>query len=116
MNASQQQIEAFVLSEIAPWTGLRQPGPWLTQETANRFERYLEHAAISYVQQRALTEVVAAVLGPANPAIPFVVAGLRQILDAETPHLIRVAYEHETEVQAICVFAILYLAWRYTRR
>jgi hypothetical protein len=115
VTPNQQRIQSFVNSEIAPWTGLYQPGPWLTRETATRFEAYLERAAISYVEQRALTEAVVAVLGPANPATPFVVAGLKQVLDAETPYLVRLAREHQQEVAFLGVCALLFVGGHFAK-
>lgn len=60
------------------------------------------------VEQRALTEALAGVPGPANPATPFVVAGLKQALDAKTPFLMRFAREHQQEVR-IGVCALLFV-------
>jgi len=112
MTTDQERIQSFVASEISLLTSLRQPGPWLIHETATRFDAYLERAAISYVEERALTEAVAAVLGPLNPATPFVVAGLKQVLDANTPYLLRFAREHQQEVTIVGVGALVFLAWR----
>lgn len=113
MTTNQQRVQSFVVSEIAPWAGVRQPGPWLTQETATRFEAYLERAAISYIEQRALTEAVAVVLGSLNPSTPFVVIGLKQVLDANTPYLMRFAREHQQEVTIVGFCALLFLAWQF---
>jgi hypothetical protein len=108
MNSNQQRLQAFVINQIAPWIDAYGSGPLLTQETARRFEAYLQHEAISYVEQQALMEVVATVLGAGNPATPFVVAGLKQVLDANTPYLIRLVREHQPEATFIGVCVLVF--------
>jgi hypothetical protein len=112
MKTNHQQIQSFVYRDIAPWIAIYPAGPWLTQETAARFQTFVEREAVAYVEERALTEAVASALGLGNPATPFVVMGLKQVLDAETPVAIRFAREHpEVGLAGACVFLIL--LWKF---
>ena len=106
MTGDQQQIQAFVRREVALLARVAS-GPWLTQQTATQFRASAEHAAVSYMEERALTEAVAPVVGPANPALPFIVAGLQQVLDQETPQMVRLAHRHPAAAfVAACVVVI----------
>ena len=113
MGTSQQQVQSFVSREFPPWMVQMQPGPWLSREAASRFESYLERIAVSYLEEAALTEAVDAVLGPGNPATPFIVVGLKQVLDARTPCLRRFAVDHKQELAIVGILglAVLILAW-----
>jgi hypothetical protein len=109
MSSNQKQIQLFVAREIASLTWPYQPGPWLTEETAARFQTSAERAAVTYLEERALTAAVASVVGAANPATPFIVAGLKQILDAETPAAIRFLRTHPEA--GVLGAGVLFLVW-----
>ena len=100
--------------DVVRWSGVYQPGPRLTQETASRLESFLERVAVSYLEEVALTEAVDAVLGPGNPATPFIGAGLEQVLDARSPYLLRFAGDHEQKfaiaIAIVGVFALVLMA------
>lgn len=113
MTKNQQTIQSFVGREISPWLALYTGGPWITQETAARFQQSVERAAVAYVEERALTEAVATVLGASNPAVPFVVLGIKQVLDAETPRVVQLGYQHPEVLGFAVVCAVVFLLWRY---
>jgi hypothetical protein len=64
------------------------------------------------VEERALTFAVASVLGDGNPAVPFVVLGITQVLDAETPRMVQLAHRYP-EAAVAGAFLFLFLLWRY---
>lgn len=112
MTTNQQHITSFVSREIVPWVNTYQPGPWLTQHTVARFQAYVEREAVSYIEDRALAEAVTSVLGAGNPAAPFIVAGLKEVLDAQTPALVRFAREHpEVGWAGVCMLVLFW--WRF---
>lgn len=99
-------IQLFVQREIAPWLELRNPGDWLTSETAQRFRAFIKQETVSYLEQRLLTAAVAPVLGVDNPATPFVVDGLKIVLDEETPAATRFAHNHQQQIQVAGAIAV----------
>jgi len=112
MTTNQEQVQLFVAREIASLIWPYQAGPWLTQETAARFQTSAERAAITYLEERALTEAVASVVGTSNPATPFIVAGLKQVLDAETPAAIRFLRTHP-EAGVVGAGVLLLVWWKF---
>lgn len=112
MTTKQQSIEAFVRRDVAPWLGLYAGGEWLKQQTAVQFRSSIEREAIAYIEERALSAAVASALGEGNPAVPFVVLGIKEVLDAETPRAVQLAYEYP-EAAVAGAFFILYVLWRY---
>lgn len=109
---NQQHIQMFVRRDVVPWLGPYAGGEWLTQQTAVRFRSSIEREAIAYVEERALTAAVVSVLGYGNPAVPFVVVGIKQVLDAETPRAVQLAHQYP-EAAVAGAFLILSLLWRY---
>lgn len=109
MNANQQMLQLFVQREIAPWLESRTPGAWVTSETAQRFRAFIEQETVSYLEQRLLTAAVASVLGVDNPATPFVVDGLKLVLDEETPAAIRFAHDHQQQIAIAGAIAVVCL-------
>jgi hypothetical protein len=112
VTRNQQNIQAFVSRDVVPWLSLYAGGESLTQQTAVQFRSSIERGAIAYVEERALTVAVASVLGEGNPAVPFVVLGIKQVLDAETPRAVQLAHQYP-EAAVASAFLLLFLLWSY---
>ena len=94
MTPKQNLIQSFVQREIVTAVSPFGNGSWVADQTASRFRSAAERAAIGYVEDQAIREAVAAVLGVENPAVPFVALGIKQVVDEETPAIVRFANQH----------------------